>query len=299
MEKYLKECKLCPHNCKVNRLEGVLGRCRAGKNVKVALCDLHFFEEPCISGTNGSGTVFFSGCNLNCKYCQNYKISQLGMGKEIEIEELAEEFLRLQERNANNINLVTGFMFIPQLVEAIKLAREKGLKIPIIYNSSGFESVDALKLLDGYIDVYLPDMKYYYDDLGKKFSNISNYFDISKAAIKEMYRQVGSPKFDENGMIKKGLIIRHLVLPNHLQNSKEILKWIKYNIDEEVFVSIMAQYFPSYKANNEEDINRKLSLEEYEEIERFVYKLDIKNGYLQDLESDEQKYVPDFESANK
>lgn len=299
MEEYLKECKLCPHNCKVNRLEGAIGRCKVGKNVKIALSDLHFFEEPCISGTSGSGTVFFSGCNLNCKYCQNYKISQHGMGKEIEVEDLAEEFLKLQERNANNINLVTGFMFIPQIVEAIKLAKKKGLKIPIVYNSSGFESVDALKLLDGYIDVYLPDMKYYYDDLGKKFSNISNYFEISKAAIKEMYRQVGSPKFDENGMIQKGLIIRHLVLPNHLQNSKEILKWIKYNIDEEVFVSIMAQYFPSYKANNEEDINRKLSLEEYEEIEQFVYKLDIKNGYLQDLESDEQKYVPDFESANK
>ena len=287
MEEYLKECKLCPHNCKVNRVEGVLGRCRAGKKAKISLCDLHFFEEPCISGEAGSGTVFFSGCNLNCKYCQNYKISQHGIGREIEVEELAEEFLKLQEKNANNINLVTGFMYIPQIIEAINIAKEKGLKIPILYNSSGFESVDALKLLDGYIDVYLPDMKYYYNELGKSLSNVSNYFEISKAAIKEMYRQVGSPKFDDNGIIKKGLIIRHLVLPNHLQNSKEILKWIKTNIDENVFISIMAQYFPSYKANECDDINRKLTKEEYEEIEEFVYRLNIKNGYLQELESDE------------
>ena len=299
MEEYLKECKLCPHNCKVNRLDGVLGRCKAGKNVKIALSDLHFFEEPCISGELGSGTVFFSNCNMNCKYCQNYKISQIGIGKELEIEELAQEFLKLQEKNANNINLVTGFMYIPQIIEAIKIARKNGLKLPIVYNSSGFENVDSLKLLDGYVDIYLPDMKYYYDELGKELSNVSNYFEIAKNAIKEMYRQVGCPEFDENGMIKKGLIIRHLVLPNHIQNSKEVLKWIKNNLDKNVFISIMAQYFPSYKANKTTDINRKLSKEEYEEIEKFVFKLNIKNGYLQELESDEEKYVPDFENANK
>lgn len=294
MEELLKECKLCPHNCNVNRLEKKVGRCKAGEKIKIALADLHFFEEPCISGEKGSGTVFFSGCNMSCKYCQNYKISQNLYGREIEIEELSEEFLRLQEKGANNINLVTGFMYVPHIIEAIKNARNKGLKIPIVYNSSGYESVETLKMLEGYIDVYLPDMKYYYDDLGKKLSNVNNYFEISKKAIKEMYRQVGSPVFDDNGIIKKGVIIRHLVLPNHIQNSKKVLKWIKQNIDEKVYISIMAQYFPTYKSLETEDINRKLSKEEYEEIEDFVINLDIKNGYFQDLENDEEQYVPDF-----
>ena len=294
MEEILKECKLCPHNCKVNRLENNVGICKAGFKIKIGLADLHFFEEPCISGETGSGTVFFTGCNMNCKYCQNYKISQHLKGKEIEIEDLAQEFLSLQKRGANNINLVTGFMYVPHIIKALDLAKQEGLHIPVVYNSSGYESVETLKMLEGYVDIYLPDMKYFYNDLGKELSNITNYFEISKNAIKEMYRQVGTPIFDENGIIKKGLIIRHLVLPNHLQNSKEILKWIRFNIDEEVYVSIMAQYFPSYKALECEDINRKLTKEEYNEIEEFVYKLDIKNGYLQDVENNEEQYVPNF-----
>ena len=294
MESILKECKLCPHNCKVNRLNKEVGRCKAGEKVKIALADLHFFEEPCISGESGSGTVFFTGCNLSCKYCQNYKISQELTGKEIEIEELAEEFLNLQKRGANNINLVTGFMYVPHIIQALNIAREKGLHIPVVYNSSGYESIETLKMLDGYIDIYLPDMKYYYDELGSKLSNVSHYFEVAKKAIKEMYKQVGIPKIDENGLIKKGLIIRHLVLPNHLQNSKEILKWIKNNMDENVYVSIMAQYFPSYHAVESEEMNRKLTKHEYEEIEDFVFKLNIQNGYLQDLENDEEQYVPQF-----
>ena len=292
--KELLECKLCPHNWKGNRIINEKGRCRAGKKIKIALADLHFFEEPCISGENGSGAIFFTGCNMSCIYCQNYKISQNFFGKEIEIEDLADEFLKLQNRGANNINLVTGFMYVPHIKEALKIAKEKGLMIPIIYNSSGYENIETLKMLDGYIDVYLPDMKYYYNELSKRLSNIDNYFDVAKNAIKEMYRQVGSTKVNENGIIEKGLIIRHLVLPNHIQNSKEVLKWIKNNIDENVYISIMAQYFPSYKAMSFEDINRKLFKEEYEEIENFVFKLNIKNGYLQDLENDEEKYVPNF-----
>jgi len=294
----LEECKLCPHNCKVNRVEGKLGRCKAGAKLKVALCSLHYFEEPCISGENGSGTIFFTGCNMSCKFCQNYKISQNLIGKEIEVEELANEFIKLQEKKANNINLVTGVMYIPQIIETIKLARKKGLKIPIVYNSSSYESIESIKLLNGYIDVYLPDLKYYYEELGKRLSGVNNYFEKATLAIKEMYNQVGNPEFNENGIIKKGLIIRHLVLPNHIRNSKMILKWIKENMQNNVLVSIMAQYFPTNRAFEEQDINRKLTEEEYKEIEEWVYELNL-NGYMQDLENDEEKYVPDFDSNNK
>ena len=294
MEEYLEECKLCPRECKVNRIEGKIGRCRAGIDPKIALADLHFFEEPCISGTNGSGTVFFSGCNLGCKFCQNYEISQLGKGNEISIEELANEFLNLQKRGANNINLVTGFAFVPQIIEALKISKKNGLTIPIVYNTSGYESLDTLKLLDGYIDVYLPDLKYGFNELSENLSDCKNYFDIATIAIKEMVRQVGVPKFDENGMIKKGVIVRHLILPNHIQNSKKVLRWISKNLPKKIFVSVMAQYFPTYKANELEDINRKLNKDELEQIENYMEELNLENGYIQNIEENEEKYVPNF-----
>jgi putative pyruvate formate lyase activating enzyme len=293
LEECLKECKLCPHKCKVNRLDGKTGRCRAGAKVKIALANLHYYEEPCISGKNGSGTVFFTGCNMNCKFCQNYKVSQELTGKEIEIDELAKIFLDLQNKKANNINLVTGVMYMPHIIEAIKIARKKGLTIPILYNSSGYENVEALKLLNGYIDIYLPDFKYYYNELGKNLSGVDNYFENAKKTIIEMYNQVGRAEFDENGIIQKGLIIRHLVLPNHIRNSKMVLKWIHTNIDKKVLISVMAQYFPSNKAIETDDINRKLTEEEFLEIKNYVQELEI-NGYIQDLEKDEEQYVPNF-----
>ena len=294
MEDYLKECKLCPRNCNVNRLAGKIGLCKSGINPKVALASLHYYEEPCISGKSGSGTVFFSGCNLSCKFCQNYEISQLGKGIEITVEELALKFLELQRKGANNINLVTGFSFVPQIIEALKIAKNKGLNIPIIYNTSGYESVETLKLLEGYIDIYLPDLKYYYKELSNDLSDCDNYFEIASSAIKEMINQVGIPKFDENGLIKNGVIIRHLVLPNHIQNSKRILKWLKENISKEIYISVMAQYFPTYKALETEDVNRKLTIKEYEKIEDYIYEINLNNGYLQELEDNEEKYVPDF-----
>lgn len=268
------------------------GRCKSDSKIKISLADLHFFEEPCISGKNGSGTVFFTGCNMNCKFCQNYEISQLCKGKALSVEDLTNEFLKLQERGANNINLVTGCIYVPQIIEALKLSKKQGLKIPIVYNSSGYEKKETLQMLNGYVDIYLPDLKYYYNDLAKDLSGINNYFETATEAIKEMYRQVQNPVFDENGIIQKGLIIRHLVLPNHLQNTKQVLKWIKKNIPSEVYISIMAQYFPEYKALERDDINRKLSAEEYEEIEYYISKIGLKNGYMQDLEDDEKKYVP-------
>ena len=269
----LIECKICPNNCKVNRIKGQLGRCGANDTVKIALASLHYFEEPCISGDKGSGTVFFSNCNLSCKFCQNYKISLEGKGKEITIEELSNIFLDLQKQGANNINLVTPTIYAYQIIEALKIAKIKGLKIPIIYNSNGYESIDTLKSLEGYIDIYLPDFKYYYDNIALMYSGARQYFNVATDAIKEMYRQVGSPQFSEDGRIKRGLIIRHLVLPNYLENSKKVLSWIKENIDPKVYISIMAQYFPCYKAKEIEELNRKLSKDEYEEIEDFVYKL--------------------------
>lgn len=226
----LEQCKLCPHNCKVNRLNGEIGRCKCTDKIKVALVSLHKFEEPCISGENGSGTVFFSNCNLNCIFCQNYEISHLGKGKEISVQELADIFLSQQEKGAHNINLVTPTMYVIQIIEAIKIAKEKGLNIPIIYNTNSYENIETIQMLNGYIDVYLPDLKYYSNDLAKKYSKANNYFENATKAIQEMYKQVGAPVFDENGMIKKGVIIRHLVLPNYLQNTKNILKWIKENM---------------------------------------------------------------------
>ena len=297
MNKELECCTICPHNCKINRTKNP-GRCKSTDKIKIALYSIHNFEEPCISGEKGSGTIFFSNCNMNCVFCQNYEISQLGRGKEITIEELANVMIKQQERNVQNINLVTPTSYALHIVEAIKIARKKGLEIPIVYNTNGYESVETLKLLEGYVDIYLPDLKYYYDDLAKKYSKVDNYFEIATKAIQEMYRQVGTPVLDENGVMKKGLMIRHLILPNQVENSKQVLKWIKENIDNNVFVSIMAQYFPTYKAKEIEGLNRKLTKEEYEEVENYLYELDLENGYIQELGDHEEEYVPDFNILN-
>ena len=255
---------------------------------------LHNFEEPCISGKEGSGTVFFSNCNLNCIYCQNYKISQEEKGYEISIGELSDIFLKQQRSGANNINLVTPTMYAYQIIEAIKIAKTKGLNIPIIYNTNGYENVETIKDLAGYIDVYLPDLKYYSNEIAIKYSKAPDYFNIATKAILEMINQVGSPEFDEKGIIKKGVIIRHLVLPGHIQNSKNILKWLKNNVDKEIYISVMAQYFPTYKAKEDKYLNRKLTNREYTEIENYLYMLNIENGYMQDLGKHEEEYVPDF-----
>lgn len=291
----LKSCNICPHRCKINRLDGKIGRCKCDDKLKIALASIHHYEEPCISGKNGSGTIFFSNCNLNCIYCQNYEISQQGKGKIISIEHLAEIFVNQQKKNANNINLVTPTMYVPQIIEAIKIAKNNGLNIPIIYNSNGYENVETIKMLKGYIDIYLPDLKYYSNKISKKYSNIDNYFEIAINAIKEMQKQVGNPVFDNNGIIKKGVIIRHLILPNHLLNTKNILKYIKENLNEDTYISLMAQYFPTYKAKEDKFINRKLTKKEYKEIESYLYSLDIKNGYIQELGEHEEEYVPNFD----
>lgn len=290
----LEKCVICPHNCGVNRLDGQVGRCKSRDTVKIALYSTHNFEEPCISGKKGSGTVFFSNCNMNCVFCQNYEISQQGKGREISIEDLAEIFIKQQEKNVENINLVTPTSYVPQIIEAIKIAREKGLKIPIVYNTNGYEKVETLKMLEGYIDIYLPDLKYSDDLLAKRLSKVDNYFEIATNAIREMHRQTGRAIFNDDGIMQKGMIIRHLVLPNHILNSRRVLKWINDNMSD-VYVSVMAQYFPTYKAKEIEDINRKLTKEEYEKIENYLYRLNLENGYIQELGEHEEEYVPRWE----
>ena len=295
MIELLQKCEISPHKCKIDRTKNQVGICKSKDNVKLALASIHNFEEPCISGRNGSGTVFFSNCNLSCEFCQNYEISQQGLGKEISIERLAEIFIEQQSRGADNINLVSPTSYAVQIIEAIKIAKNNGLKIPIIYNTNGYENIETLKLLEGYIDIYLPDLKYAENDLAKKYSKIENYFEIATSAIKEMYRQVGKNEYDENGIIKAGIIIRHLILPNHTENSKKVLKWIAENMPKNITVSVMAQYFPTYKAKEIKDINRKITKYEYQKIENYLYSLDLENGYIQEMGNNEEIYVPKWE----
>ena len=239
--------------------------------------------------------MFFSNCNMNCVFCQNYEISQFGKGKEITIEKLAEIFLKQQEKNVENINLVTPTSYVFQIIEAIKIARKSSLKIPIVYNTNGYENVETIKALDGYVDIYLPDLKYAENDLAVKYSRVNNYFEIATEAIKEMIKQVGKPKFNSDGVMEKGVLIRHLVLPNYIENSKKVLIWIKENLPSDIYVSIMAQYFPTYKAKEDENLNRKLSKEEWQEIEDFVQEIEIENGFIQELGEHEEEYVPKWD----
>ena len=295
MEELLENCNICPHKCNINRNKRKIGRCKATNKIKIALYSVHNFEEPCISGEKGSGTVFFSNCNLNCIYCQNYEISQQGKGKEISIEELSDIFMEQQKRNVENINLVTPTSYVPQIIESIKIAKKKGLNIPIVYNTNGYENIETIKMLDGYVDIYLPDLKYYYNDIARKYSKIEDYFEIATKAIKEMEKQIGKTVIDENGIMKKGIIIRHLVLPNNIENSKKILKWIRENMNKDTYVSVMAQYFPTYKAKEDLELNRKLTKQEWKEIEEYIEELGLENGFIQELGEHEEEYVPKWE----
>ncbi len=295
MIEQLNKCEICPHKCGINRNNNQIGRCKSKDTVKIALYSTHDFEEPCISGKKGSGTVFFSNCNMNCVFCQNYEISQLGKGKEITVDELAEIFLKQQEKGVENINLVTPTSYAYQIIEAIKIARNKGLNLPIVYNTNGYENVETIKDLEGFIDIYLPDFKYVDNELCIKYSKVENYFEIATKSIKEMVRQVGTPKFDTNGIIEKGVIVRHLVLPGYIENSKKVLLWIKKNLPNEIYISIMAQYFPTYKAKEDEIINRKLTKEEWQEIEEYVQEIGIENGFIQELGEHEEEYVPKWD----
>lgn len=285
-------CTLCPFNCNVDRIN-ILGKCKCGVLPKLALASIHHWEEPCISGKNGSGTVFFSGCNLHCIFCQNHEISHSDFGKEVSIERLANIFLELQDKNVNNINLVSPTPYVPQIIEALDIAKVNGLKIPIVYNTNSYENVETIKRLNGYVDIYLPDLKYFDDAVGLEYSKIPNYFNTASKAILEMISQVPNNIFDNNGIMQKGIIIRHLILPGNVTQTKKVLNWIKNNLPKDTMISIMAQYFPTYKAKEHEFLNRKISKREYDIVLNILN--DFENGYIQELSNSEEEYVPKFD----
>ncbi|QSZ27796.1 radical SAM protein [Aceticella autotrophica] len=289
-----EKCNICPHNCNINRKLSK-GFCQMSDKIKLAKAYLHKWEEPCISGNNGSGTVFFSGCNLKCVFCQNFKISQENFGKEVTSEELSEIFLNLQKKGAHNINLVSPTIYLPAIKNNIIISKNSGLTIPIVYNSNAYENVSALRALSGLIDIYLPDLKYFEDAVSIKYSKAPGYFKYASKAVLEMFRQVGIPRFDEKGILKRGLIIRHLILPGKIDETKKILKWIKENLPEEIYISLMGQYTPYYKACDFPEINKKISHNEYEDVINYFFDIGLKNGYVQEANCASDKFIPDFD----
>ena len=287
-------CSLCPRNCNIDRSIST-GVCGSSEKIRIARADLHFFEEPCISGVNGSGAVFFSGCSMHCVYCQNDEISHGKSGTDISVKRLTEIFFELRAKGAHNINLVTGDHFIPEIVDAVKNARDRGLDIPFIFNCSGYEKPDTLKLLQGLIDVYLPDMKYAESTLAEKFSNAPDYPEVSKNAIAEMVRQQPEVEFDSDGMIKSGVIVRNLLLPGHVMNSKMVLKYLYETYGDTIYMSIMSQYTPMKAFPDAlKELNRKVKKSEYERLTNYAIDLGITNAYIQDMSASGKDYIPEF-----
>jgi putative pyruvate formate lyase activating enzyme len=283
------QCDLCPRNCKINR-DVSNGYCGVSNNIKIARAALHFWEEPIISGDKGSGTIFFSGCTLKCVYCQNFEISR-GFGKEISVDRLVEIMKELEEKGANNINLVTPTHFVNQIIKALDIYRPN---VPIVYNTSGYEKIETLKKLEGYVDVYLPDLKYSDNNLSQKYSKVSDYFEVATKAILEMKRQ--QPKdVIENGLMKKGVIVRHLVLPNAIQNTLGVLQWITNNLDKDSYVSLMGQFIPYGEAKDIAELNRKIKPVEYKLAINKLLEKGFNNSFIQDIESASEDFIPSFD----
>jgi len=283
VNKLLERCHLCPRKCLVNRLQDEKGFCGAGTRVVVSSYNLHFGEEPPISGYRGSGTIFFTHCNLRCCFCQNYPISQLGNGQEVEISELATMMVKLQKLGAHNINFVTPTHFVPQIVEALDLAVREGLKIPLVYNSGGYDSVEALELLDGVVDIYMPDAKYSNPESARTYSRAADYFEVNRKALLEMHRQVGDLKMDRDGIAKWGLLIRHLVMPEDIVGSRRVLEFIAKNISKNTYMSIMAQYHPAHLAFEFPELSRRISKREYDAVLKMADELGLERGWRQDF----------------
>ena len=290
----MRDCTLCPRECHVDRTAGKKGYCRATDELAVARAALHMWEEPCISGEEGSGTVFFSGCPLGCIYCQNHNISRGLAGKAITTERLAEIFLELQGKGANNINLVTPSHYVPQITEALDISRRKGLTIPIVYNCSGYEKVETLKLLEGYVDIYLPDLKYISYEPAAKYSNCRDYFPVAAKALEEMVRQAEEAKFDERGIMQKGVIVRHLALPGYLEDSKRIIKYLYETYGNRIYISIMNQYTPIIMSDVYPELNRRITEEEYKELVDYAVELGVENGFIQEGETALESFIPEF-----
>ncbi len=295
----LIHCTCCPRNCGVNRLEDKLAVCKVNAEIQISHAGLHFGEEPPISGTKGSGTIFFAGCNLRCVFCQNYQISQEFQRhptRILSVDELATEMLRLQSEGAHNVNFVSPSHFIFQMADAIIAAKEKGLIIPIVYNTNGYDSVDALRQIRGLVDIYLPDIKYMDNALGKRYSAVLDYADVIPGVLREMLDQVGHLQMDDDGIATRGLLVRHLVLPAHLDNTRACLRFLA-DLSPDIFLSIMSQYSPQHKANKYLEINRTLTKDEYDEITEYALDLGLENAFVQEIES-QTACLPDFEQVN-
>jgi putative pyruvate formate lyase activating enzyme len=295
----LTNCECCPRKCGVNRIEGQVGFCRIPSAIQIAHAGLHFGEEPPVSGTKGSGTIFFAGCNLRCVFCQNYQISQefrKHPSRTCTIQELALEMLRLQDEGAHNINFVSPSHMIFQMADAIQAAKDRGLVLPVVYNSNGYDSVDALVQIRGLVDIYLPDFKYSDNGLAKRFSTVDDYADHILGVLKEMLDQVGQLEMDDDGIAVRGLLVRHLVLPGQLENSRKCLQALA-ELSPDIFVSIMSQYSPQYKASDVPGIDRTLTVQEYDEITEYALDLGLENAFVQEMASQDE-YLPDFEKAS-
>lgn len=289
----MKSCRLCPRECRVDRLKGERGFCKAGFLPMVSSFHAHFGEEPPISGKNGSGTIFFTHCGLRCVFCQNHPISQLGEGREVSVDELADMMIKLQDEGCHNINFVTPTHYMPQILEAVSIAKENGLKVPLVYNCGGYESMEALEILDGIIDIYMPDMKYSNNAVAKKFSSAPDYFEVSKKAVKEMYRQVGDLKV-EKGVAKRGLIIRHLVLPDGLAGSEAIFDFIVKELSPDTYVNIMAQYYPCHMASNFSELTKRITYGEYTDALKLAKKKHLLCGFRQVLKTIDRVRIPEW-----
>jgi len=286
-------CNLCPRNCNTDRSTKT-GYCKMTDTLRVSRAALHFWEEPCISGENGSGTVFFSGCNMGCVYCQNQDISHEGFGKEITVERLAEIFVELEKKSAHNINLVTPTHFVPQIVQAVKISRKNGLSVPVVYNTSGYEKAENIESLKGTVDVFLPDFKYFCGETAKKYSFCADYPQTAKKAIAQMVKQTGPCVFDDDGIIQKGVIVRVLVLPGHTDEAKQIIEYLYTTYKDDIFISIMSQYTPCTDLQKYPEINRRLTQEEYDDVIDFAVELGLENGFVQEGESASESFIPPF-----
>ena len=287
------KCSLCPRMCLADRSK-TTGYCGVKNTLRVARAALHFWEEPCISGEEGSGAVFFTGCNLRCVFCQNYQIARAEQGKEISEERLAEIFMELQEQKANNINLVTATHYVPQVVEALKLAKNCGLCIPVVYNCGGYERVETLKMLDGLVDIYLPDFKYMDNERAKRYSHAGNYPEVAKEALAEMVRQQPKAEFDERGIMQKGVIVRHLMLPGGIKDSKAVVKYLHETYGDSIYISLMNQYTPLQHVADYPEINRKLKKFEYDRLVDYAISLGVENGFIQEGETAKESFIPAF-----
>lgn len=293
----LSDCTLCPRECHVNRNAGETGYCGQTGKLTAARAALHFWEEPCLSGTNGSGAVFFSGCNLGCVYCQNREIAQGQFGREITVSRLSDIFLELQEKGAHNINLVTPAHFVPQIITALQTAKKQGLSIPVIYNTSAYEKTETLRMLEGLIDIYLPDLKYRDAALSGKYSHADDYFERAAAAIAEMVRQVGAPVFadGEDSLMRRGVIVRHLLLPGCGRDSRQLLRYLHETYKNDIYVSIMNQYTPLSQVSDIPPLNRRVSAEEYRRIVDYAIRIGIENGFIQEGETATESFIPSFD----